>query len=48
MEMDIKDLLVEDGTYGVLGVLIDGEKWYLRCVGYVVGLFVRGLVVDLV
>ena len=34
----------EDGAYGALGVLFDGEKWYLQCVGCVVGSFVgRGI-----
>ena len=34
-----KDLMKEDGTYGALGVLFDGGKWYLWCIGCVVTLF---------
>ena len=40
-----KNLIEEDGTYGVLGMLFDGGKWYLRCIGCVVGLFVGGFLV---
>ena len=35
-----KDLTENEVTYGASGVLFDGGKWYLRCVGYVVMLFV--------
>ena len=33
------DLMEEAGTYSALSVLFNGRKWYLRCVGCVVGLF---------
>ena len=34
-----KDLMEEDGSYGALGLLFHGGKWYLQCIGCVVGLF---------
>ena len=40
-----KDLMEEDGTYSALGVLFDGGKWFLPCVGCAVRLFVGGLLI---
>ena len=40
-----KDLMEEGGTYSASGMLFDGGKWYLRCVGCVVGSFVGGFLV---
>ena len=40
-EEGYNDLMEEDGIYGVSGVLIDGGKWYLQCVGCDVGSFVE-------
>ena len=39
-----KDLMEEGGTNSASGVLIDGGKWYLRCVGCVAGSFVGGYI----
>ena len=41
-EHGYKDLMVEGGTYGASGVLIDGGKGYLECIGCVMGSFVGG------
>ena len=38
-----KDLMEEGDTYGALGVLFNGGKWYLQCVGCAVGSFVGGI-----
>ena len=44
-----KYLMGDNGTHGASGVLFDGRKWYLWCVGCVLLLFVRGfLVVEVV
>ena len=43
------DLKEEDDIYDMVGVFLDGGKWYLGCVRYVVGLYVGGfLVVEVV
>ena len=42
-EEGYEDLIEEGGTDGASGVLIDGEKWGLWCVGYDVGSFVENL-----
>ena len=39
-EDEYGDFMEEGGIYGALGVLIDGGKWYLQCVGCNVGSFV--------
>ncbi len=39
---EYKDLMEEDGTYSPSGVLFNGGKWYLPCVGCVMGLFLKG------
>ena len=36
-----KDLMEEDGTYSASCMLFDGGKWYLQCVGCIVGLVVE-------
>ena len=49
-ENGYKDLMEEDGTYGASVVLMDGGKWYLQCVGCVMGsimgIFRSGLGID--
>ena len=39
-----RDLMEKGGTYNVSVALNDGGKWYLRCVGCVVGSFVGGFI----